>query len=72
MEPTKYDPDAFDRVEAKAALIDDEVDKLIESVCSPGGSTIEGVKTLDGGAMEDVVRDAVMASYKRNLELGKS
>ena len=31
MEPSKYDPYAFDRVEAKAALIDDEVDKLIES-----------------------------------------
>ncbi len=35
MEPSKYDPHAFDRVEAKAALIDDEVDKLIESSSLP-------------------------------------
>lgn len=35
MEPSKYDPDAFDRVEAKASLIDDEVDKLIESSTLP-------------------------------------
>ena len=68
-------PLAIQTVIGSARLLEnksDEVDKLVESVCSPGGSTIEGVKTLDGGAMEDVVRDAVMASYKRNLELGKS
>ena len=68
-------PLAIQTVIGSARLLEDksdEVDKLIESVCSPGGSTIEGVKTLDGGAMEDVVRDAVTASYKRNLELGKS
>lgn len=35
MEPSKYDPDAFDKVEAKAALIDDEIDKLIESSTLP-------------------------------------
>ena len=31
LKSSKYDPYAFDRVEAKAALIYDEVDKLIES-----------------------------------------
>ena len=50
----------------------DDVDKLIQSVCSPGGSTIEGVKTLDNGGMEEIVRDAVMAAYNRNIELGKA
>ena len=45
---------------------------LIENVCSPGGSTIEGVKSLDRDGMEAVVKNAVCASYRRNLELGKT
>lgn len=45
---------------------------LIKNVCSPGGSTIEGVKSLDADNFESTVAKAVAASYKRNLELGKS
>ena len=45
---------------------------LIKNVCSPGGSTIEGVKSLDDDDFEAIVAKAVAASYKRNLELGKS
>ena len=45
---------------------------LIRNVCSPGGSTIEGVKSLDSDDFEAVVAKAVAASYKRNLELGKA
>lgn len=45
---------------------------LIEKVCSPGGSTIEGVKSLDNDNVEDVIVEAVKAAYKRNIELGKS
>ena len=45
---------------------------LIKNVCSPGGSTIEGVKSLDGDDFEAVVAKAVGASYKRNIELGKA
>ena len=48
------------------------IDKMIENVCSPGGSTIEGVKKLDEAGMEQAVTDAVAASYKRNVELGQS
>lgn len=44
---------------------------LIEKVCSPGGSTIEGVKSLDDDNLEDVVVNAVKAAYERNIELGK-
>lgn len=47
------------------------LDKMIENVCSPGGSTIEGVKKLDEAGMEKAVSDAVAAAYKRNIELGK-
>ena len=44
---------------------------LVRNVCSPGGSTIEGVKSLDSDSFEDGVRKAVAASYKRNIELSK-
>ena len=47
-------------------------DRLREAVCSKGGSTIEGVKVMWEQNLEQTVRDAVKASYKRNQELGKS
>lgn len=48
------------------------IDKLIDSICSPGGSTIEGVKSLDSAGMEQSIKDAVDAAYRRNIELGKA
>lgn len=48
------------------------LDKMIANVCSPGGSTIEGVKALDDAGMEQAVRDAVAAAFQRNIELGKA
>jgi pyrroline-5-carboxylate reductase len=44
---------------------------LIKNVCSPGGTTVEGVKTLEKENLNGVVTDAVKASYKRTLELKK-
>jgi len=46
-------------------------DTLKQNVCSPGGSTIEGVKSLDADNLGDIVAKAVGASFKRNVELGK-
>ena len=45
--------------------------QLREAVCSPGGSTIEGIKTLWEKDFSQIVGAAVMASYRRNQELGK-
>ena len=45
---------------------------LKDAVCSPGGSTIEGVKTLEEKGLRGAVMDCVAAAYKRNKELGKS
>ena len=47
-------------------------DTLIKNVCSPGGSTIEGVKSLDEDDFEPIVAKAIAASFKRNVELGKA
>ena len=46
-------------------------DALRQAVCSKGGSTIEGVRVMWEQNLEDTVRQAVQASYKRNIELGK-
>ena len=49
----------------------DTPEALRIAVCSPGGSTIEGVKSLLADNFEGVVADAVAASHKRTQELGK-
>ncbi len=45
---------------------------LIKNVCSPGGSTIEGVKSLESSNIYEMGEEAVKAAYKRNIELGKN
>ncbi len=45
--------------------------ELKDAVCSPGGSTIEGVLTLEEGGMRGVVADAVIAAYEKTKKLGK-
>lgn len=44
-------------------------DELIKNVCSPGGTTIEGIKSLEKNDLEGVTKAAVEAAYKRTLEL---
>ncbi len=45
--------------------------ELRQAVCSPGGSTIVGIHALEKAQFPEAVIEAVKASYKRNLELGK-
>ena len=44
---------------------------LKDTVCSPGGSTIQGVRALERGAFRGTVMDAVIAAYEKNRELKK-
>lgn len=43
--------------------------KLCENVCSPGGSTIEGVRALQENNFDSTVESAIKAAYKRTKEL---
>ncbi len=47
-----------------------EPEQLKREVCSPGGSTIEGVKVFENGGLNECAINAVKASFKRNKELG--
>lgn len=45
--------------------------QLKDEVCSPGGSTIMGVKALEDGNLRASAVNAVIKAYERNKELGK-
>lgn len=44
---------------------------LKDAVCSPGGSTIAGLKALEEHSFRGAVMDCISAAYKRSQELGK-
>ena len=44
---------------------------LKENVCSPGGSTIEGVYVLEGADFDGTVQKAIIAAFNKTKELGK-
>ena len=44
---------------------------LKDAVCSPGGSTIQGVRALEKGGFRSTVMEAVMAACEKNKALGK-
>ena len=43
--------------------------ELVDQVCSPGGTTIEGVSALQNGGFEAVVGSAVEAAYNKDKSL---
>ena len=46
-------------------------ESLKVKVCSPAGTTIEGVKALEEHAFGSAVMDAVSAAWRRTLELAE-
>lgn len=61
-------------VEGAAKLLktsDAGADDLVRRVCSPGGTTIEGVNSLKNDGLSDTVARAFKASLDRDAELAK-
>ena len=46
-------------------------EQLKNEVCSPGGSTIQGVRTLEQRSVRAAMMDAVIAAYEKSAALGK-
>ena len=44
---------------------------LKDAVCSPGGSTIAGLRAMEAGGFRSAAMEGVIATFKRNKELGK-
>lgn len=44
---------------------------LIDAVCSPGGTTIAGMRALEKAKLHSAAKSAVIAAYNRTLELKK-
>lgn len=42
-----------------------------DAVCSPAGSTIQGVRALERGGFRSAAFEAVIAAYEKTLEMGK-
>jgi len=45
---------------------------LKDAVCSPGGSTIQGVRVLEEHGFRGAVMDAVIAAFEKTKEMGKA
>ncbi len=43
--------------------------QLKDEVCSPGGTTIQGVRALENGGFRSSVMEAVIAAYEKNFDL---
>lgn len=43
--------------------------QLKDAVCSPGGTTVQGVKAMEAGAVRSSLIDAVIASYEKTLKM---
>ena len=49
----------------------DHPGKMKDAVCSPGGSTIEGVRALERGGFRSAVTEAIVKTWDKNKDFAK-
>ena len=49
----------------------DHPGKMKDAVCSPGGSTIQGVRALEKGGFRSAVTEAIITTWEKNKEFAK-
>ena len=49
----------------------DHPGKMKDAVCSPGGSTLQGVRALEKGGFRSAVTEAIIATWEKNKEFAK-
>ena len=49
----------------------DHPGKMKDAVCSPGGSTLQGVRALEKGGFRSAVTEAIIATWEKNREFAK-
>ena len=65
---------AAQMVAGTAALMQESHDHpgaMKDAVCSPGGSTIQGVRMLERGGLRSAVTEAIIATYEKNKDFIK-
>ena len=45
--------------------------QMKDAVCSPGGTTIQGVRTLEARGLRSAAMEAVIAAYEKTIAMGK-
>lgn len=72
MEPEKARVFAAQAVLGAAEMVlrsSESLKQLRDNVCSPGGTTIEAVKSLQQNGFQDVVKEASEAAVRRSIEM---
>ena len=49
----------------------DHPGKMKDAVCSPGGSTLQGVRALEKGGFRSAVTEAIIATWEKNKEFSR-
>ena len=49
----------------------EDLGKLVKNVCSPGGTTIEAVESLQDSGFEKIVEKAAKAAIEKSISMSK-